>query len=133
MSDRKLWALLPPRFPHLFSKSQLPSFQCGDGWAGIVSLVCQRLSSILDEHPGVEIEILQVKEKFGVLRMHLRIQGATDALRAEIRQTMEVARAASERCCERCAAVGALIKGPPMRVRCDACADLRAYGDDHDI
>lgn len=132
MSDRELWALLPSRFPHLFSTSNPPSFECGIGWARIVSLVCQRLSSILDEHPGATLEIQRVKEKFGVLRMHLRIEGATDVLRAEIRQTMEVARAASEHCCERCAAVGVLIKGPPMRVRCDACADLRAYGDHHD-
>ena len=133
MSDRELWALLPPRFPHLFSTSHPPSFECGDGWVGIVSLVCQRLSSILDEHPGSALEVQRVKEKFGVLRMHLRIGGATEALRAEIRQTMELARAASERCCERCAAVGSLIKGPPMRVRCEGCADKRAYGEQHDI
>ena len=133
MSDRELWALLPPRFPHLFSTSAPPSFECGDGWVGIVSLVCQRLSSILDEHPGSTLEVQRVKEKFGVLRMHLRIQGATEALRAEIRQTMELAKAASEHCCERCAAVGVLIKGPPMRVRCGVCADMRAYGEQHDI
>ncbi len=132
MSDRELWALLPPRFPHLFSTSTPPSFECGDGWAGIVSLVCQRLSTILVENPGSTLEIHRVKEKFGVLRMHLHVEGATEALRAEIRQTMELARAASEHCCERCAAVGSLIKGPPMRVRCEACADMRAYGERHD-
>ena len=89
MSGRELWALLPPRFPQFFSTSNSPSFECGDGWAGIVSLVCQRLSSILDEYPGSTLEIQRVKEKFGVLRIHLIIQGATDELRAEIRQTME--------------------------------------------
>ena len=133
MSDRELWALLPSRFPDLFSASTPPSFECGEGWVGIVTLVCQRLSTILVEHPGATLEVQRVKEKFGVLRMHLRIQGATEALRADIRQTMELARAASEHCCERCAAVGTLIKGPPVRVRCNACANLRAYGDDHDI
>ena len=129
MNKSPLWALLPPRYPRLFSASTPPSFECGDGWTGIASLVCQRLSSVLDEHPGIEIEIQRVKEKFGVLRMQLRIQGADDELRNEIRQTLELARTASEHCCERCAALGSWLKGPPCRVRCELCADLRAYGD----
>ncbi len=133
MTDRKMLSQLPLRFPHLFSTTSAPSFECGDGWAGIVSLVCQRLSTALEENPGATLEIQRVKEKFGVLRMHLRVQGATDTLRAEIRKTVDLATVASEHCCERCAAVGVLIKGPPMRVRCNSCADLRAYGDEYEI
>ena len=129
MNDSPLWALLPTRYPHLFSASKPPSFHCGDGWTGIASLVCQRLSSLVEAHPGVDITIEQVKEKFGVLRLQLRIQGANDELRHEIRESLELARTASEHCCERCAAVGTWIKGPPCRVRCDLCADLRAYGE----
>ena len=129
MNDSPLWALLPPRFPGLFSSSKPPSFECGDGWTGIVSLVCQRLSSILEEHPGAEIEIQRVKEKMGVLRMHLHVQGADDALRVEIRQTLALAKTASEHCCERCAALGSWNQGPPCRVRCESCTDLRAYGE----
>lgn len=132
MKNCELWELLPPRFPQLFSTCNAPSFECGSGWAGIVSLVCHRLSSIMDQNPGAKLEIQRVKEKSGVLRMHLRIQDANETLRADIRQTMELARAASEHCCERCAAVGVLIQGPPMRVRCDTCADLRATGEDYD-
>ena len=129
MNNHRRWALLPPRFPRLFSASRPPSFECGGGWAGIAALVCQRLASLLDEHPGAEIEVQRVKEKMGSLRLQLHINGRNDALIADVRRALALGRRASEHCCERCGAVGTLDVGPPCRVRCELCAEINDAGE----
>lgn len=128
MNDDDRWALLQSRFPRLFSASKPPSFECGAGWSGIATLVCQRLTSVLDEHPGAEIEVQRVKEKMGSLRLHLNINGRNDVLLADVRRALALGRRASEHCCERCGAVGTLDVGPPCRVRCELCAEIDAEG-----
>lgn len=122
--ERKLWNQLPGAYPQLFSTIEPPSFECNDGWVGIVSVLCQRLITIRDENPGTEITIDRIKQKFGMLRIHLRVHGAKPDLRAEILDAVDLATKASEQCCEICAAVGKSYFGPPSKVRCNACIDL---------
>ena len=80
--------------------------------------------TIRDENPGTEIIIDRIKQKFGMLRIHLRIKGAKPELRAEILDAVDLTTKASEQCCEICSAVGKSYFGPPNKVRCDACVDL---------
>lgn len=124
MNEHRMWEQLPSAYPQLFSSHEPPSFECGAGWVGIVSTLCQRLMSIRDENPGVEITIDRVKQKFGLLRVHFRARGASATLRGELLDTVQIASDASARCCEICSAIGQSCLGQVNKVRCDACIDL---------
>ncbi|WP_395004641.1 hypothetical protein [Undibacterium sp.] len=51
-------------------------FQCGDGWYQILydlslALHCIALQEYALRHPELSLEVMQVKSKFGTLRIHL--------------------------------------------------------------
>ena len=47
--------------------------QCGDGWFELIQELCQRITNMYKfEGIDIDIEILQVKEKFGKLRFYYR-------------------------------------------------------------
>ena len=124
MSDNLRWEIIQHAYPQLFSSQAAPSCECGDGWLDIVEILCARLSTIAEENPGLEITLHRVKQKFGVLRVHVQVCGANPLLRLQIRDTVELACSASERCCEVCAGIGKWDIGPPNKVRCEACWEL---------
>jgi hypothetical protein len=55
------------KYPKLFG-DDLISFDCGDGWKDIIDRL---LSKINDEMVRIDTHVLQVKEKFGGLRVYL--------------------------------------------------------------
>ena len=124
MSEYKMWNQLPSAYPQLFSTEYPPSFECKEGWVGIVSILCQRLLTIREENPGTEITIDRVKQKFGMLRINFRGHVANAALRAEILDAVGLATTASAQCCEICAAIGKSYFGHINKVRCVVCIDL---------
>lgn len=46
-------------------------FECGEGWYPLLANLSLELSDYQAEHPEMDLEVVQVKSKFGSLRFHL--------------------------------------------------------------
>jgi len=91
-------------------------FLHGDGWFDILWRLSGGLEPLVEEfeqESGCQFEILQVKEKFGGLRIY--VSGAHDA----IRQRLEAAKMESTRSCEICGQPGALRESRWIKILCD--------------
>lgn len=63
-------------FPYLYRGHNKPpsessmyrGFECEDGWYSVLHDLSQELTDYLAQHPDVEIEVMQVKQKLGSLR-----------------------------------------------------------------
>mgnify|MGYP003609185802 CR=1 FL=1 len=113
-------------YGQFFSPVRQAGIDVGDGWYTILDLLLQRLTTLLREEPTVVLEVVQITEKGGRIRFQFRMSGASDIVKRDVRNAVDLAVLASARCCERCADLGELIQSPPWRVRCAACVDLRA-------
>ena len=78
-----------------------------DGWFDLLD----RFAASVDAHGGPAPELLQVKQKFGELRVYLRGDDV-------VRQLAEEATKASRTTCEECGKPGTLRWGPRVRTRC---------------
>ena len=86
------------RFPQLFLGLPPYMFECGEGWKGIVTDLCERLETLARP----QLKIAQIKEKFGDLRVY--VEGGDEAAHALIRK----AEACSSTICEWCGAANVL-------------------------
>jgi hypothetical protein len=68
------------RFPKLFREMDPFNFECGEGWESIVAGLCGHLDAL----PLPGLRILQIKEKFGDLRVY--VEGGDEATIALIRE-----------------------------------------------
>jgi hypothetical protein len=79
------------RFPHLFSsfldrygKNAKYQFSVSDGWYGIIFDACAEVNRIIDNANDkgilVEVDTLQIKEKFGALRFYHMCQVTNEPL-----------------------------------------------------
>lgn len=91
---------------------QLWGIQCGKGWESLV----QPLLAMAAEQGA---EVLQVKEKFGGLRIY--VDGGNEKLQAAI----EEAEKKSYRTCEECGQSGTTREGGWLRTLCDTHAEGR--------
>jgi hypothetical protein len=72
-------------------------FTCGDGWYDIIYRLCERIEPLVGAlENGFAFEIVQVKEKFGGLRVYV------DAANEEIYTAIEAASELSIKTCEVC-------------------------------
>jgi hypothetical protein len=91
-------------------------FRLDDVWFDILWRLCVDLEPLvvaLEKQTGCQFEILQVKEKFGGLRIY--VNDANDA----IRQCIEVAQQESFRTCEDCGQPGELREDGRIKALCD--------------
>lgn len=66
-------------FPHLYRGRTQPrtesamsyGFLCGDGWFRIIHDLSTNIADHLNKHPELDLEVFQVKRKFGVLNFQL--------------------------------------------------------------
>lgn len=66
-------------FPYLYRGRMKPpdesamcyGFECGDGWYQVLYDLSQELTDYTLLHPFLDLEVMQVKSKFGTLRFHL--------------------------------------------------------------
>lgn len=69
------------KYPKLFKQRNMPmaqtamcwGFECGDGWYDLIDRLCGTIQNYIDHngHLGVpQVEVVQVKEKFGTLRFY---------------------------------------------------------------
>lgn len=52
-------------------------FECGDGWYPLIRELSERLTTYQQQCPELDLQITQVKSKFGSLRIHSRGGDAT--------------------------------------------------------
>lgn len=92
---------LRERWPKLLAKAEI---SCGDGWFDLIDALCERLQFSTDHNKVPQVELGQVKEKFGRLcvnRVGPRSETHTDMI--------DMASAMSERICETCGSPGRLV------------------------
>lgn len=118
-------------YPKLFAKRNLTpddrrrypiiwGLEHGDGWLAIVEVLCKLIQHNVDQQKKKDssypqIEILQVKEKFGAMRFYTT--GGDDYTAGLI----AMAEYMSGRTCESCGNPGTMRGKGWMRVRCDPC------------
>ena len=105
---------LPKKYPSLF-KNESFYFECGNGWYELIDVMCsiierrQRRGSV----PSDDIEITQIKEKFGGLRFYY--SGGDD----HIGGMVTMAEVWAGRTCETCGNLGKRRDGGWVRTLCD--------------
>lgn len=104
-------------------------FECGQGWIGILSELCNGLCAELPI--GSNLPITQIKEKFGGLRVYRQADTKMpDALQWRVYRLIALAEARSFHVCEHCGRPGRLWNRQGFFVTaCDRHAD--ANGKDH--
>jgi hypothetical protein len=120
--DPEWIAEIKRRYPMMFQGIDLYNFGCDDGWRSILEELCANLAAM--ELPA--LRILQIKEKFGGLRVYVR--GGNAAVNAEFRKAVGEA----AKTCEVCGAPGVIdqrsAEGPFRWVK-TLCAPCRAARD----
>jgi hypothetical protein len=121
------------RYPGVFGPGPWPvrktmlgwGFTCGEGWYPLLDRLCADIDRIRDEE-GLKLEITQVKQKFGSLRVYVR--GGTDRIHARLRQAEYEAQST----CEGCGgpSPGIRDRGGYLTNLCDHCRkdDLQGSG-----
>lgn len=82
-------------FPYLYRGRTRPTdessmhwgFECGDGWFLLIRELSRDLMLYLENHPELDLEVTQVKSKFGTFRFHVR--GGDDGVRRLVLQAQE--------------------------------------------
>ena len=96
----------------------------GNGWYGLLEATCSQLTQV----ESVEIQFVQVKEKFGTLRLYTKIIPKEDQKPEKVQRdaawaqgVISAAEAFSSKICEVCGSAGVLRPGGWYRVLCDTC------------
>lgn len=76
-------------------------FVCGDGWYNIIDEFLSRLTLIL-KREKFTIDIIQIKEKFGSLRIYYNMNDEQEKHRKEVRNILMLAELKSFKTCEIC-------------------------------
>jgi len=108
------WLKVRARYPQIFNDSDCGT-EVGPGWWPALETSFQEIVRILDEKPGLELSIVQIKEKFGGLRFYTDTHQTigsklTDADMSEMRRAIDAAVGQAERraghTCEICGEPG---------------------------
>lgn len=87
-------------------------FEVGSGW---LELITKLIEDIIETKPSKNFSIVQVKEKFGGLRVYTR-HG-----KEEIYNLIDIAEKKSYEVCETCGDTGTLRRDSWYNVSCDLC------------
>lgn len=124
MTDDQL-PVMRERYPEFFSNTHLCEIACLPGWLNLIDELCQTLKIHLNAHPGVpQIQVLQVKEKYGGLRFYY--SGGDTACREAVATAEERSLSA----CEVCGQAGSLVGERWFSVRCLDHISWSATADD---
>ena len=95
------------RYPQLFGQSGYPTV--GEGWRDLLDRALARIAAaVAGEGSGGGLRIVQIKEKFGSLRLYYHGHQLSKAADAKVREAVELAEARSACTCEECGAEGQL-------------------------
>jgi len=101
-------------YPQLFSDPELQEIQCHEGWSDLLDSLLRTLQNHQDSNPQMpQIRLLQVKEKWGELRVYFSGGDAfcTGAIALATQLSLAI--------CEACGRPGTLIGERWVKVRCD--------------
>ena len=131
--NAELEGRLVARFPKFFVGKDKPLTEslmgfgcaCGDGWYEIIYETCELLEQL-----KADIEFVQIKEKFGTLRMYIRYgeEECTDLKRMVVHHIIQTGEEESYYICEMCGSrrkVSLRTPGFWMKVLCDSCYKKR--------
>ena len=97
----------------IHSSTHLREIACLPGWLNLIDELCRTLQIHLDSHPDVpQVDVLQVKEKFGGLRFYY---SGGDSV---CRDAVAMAEERSLSTCEVCGQTGTLGGERWLNVRC---------------
>ena len=121
----ELQRLLVTRYPLSFPDGAFPPRSgVGSGWFGLLDSLCERLQWRNDHNKAPQLVILQTKEKYGELEVHVdpvyRPAQPCEPARAEQQGMIWMTGALSRRTCELCGAPGRWIGGIGPHTRCPA-------------
>jgi hypothetical protein len=104
---------LKARFPEVMARGSRPDV--GDGWRELVERAVERIAAV-----GGSVRIVQIKEKFGGLRIYYTTEGISDAALRQIEHAIELAEARALCTCDDCGKEGRLYDYRGLRlVRCE--------------
>lgn len=119
------------KYPKLFRGRSLPAskslmcFGCdhGDGWYRIIEEICSKIEGI---GAGDQVEFLQIKQKFGVLRIYFTFLGDDDKVYSKVSSIISDGEKISGKVCESCGDWGTE-RTPSgwIKVLCDKCYEER--------
>ncbi len=98
------------KYPALFRQKDLPmsetcmcwGINCGDGWYGLVNRTCAKIQAYCEEQK-IKVEFVQVKQKFGGLRIYFDMVGDyLDYHQNSVQEIVTDAEKASFNTCEVC-------------------------------
>jgi hypothetical protein len=97
--------------------------EIGDGWGPLLRELLTNMKKYGTEH-GIEIEITQVKEKFGELRVYFMLRTCSDgSCLDELEDMVDAASDKSREICELCGKSGKIRESSWLMARCAACAE----------
>jgi hypothetical protein len=106
-------------FPSLYGG--LSYIECGDGWYTLLS----DLGRALD---GIPVRALQVKEKFGTLRVYCSEEKElSQDTRTFVASAVREAERASSITCEECGSPGSMVRGSWWRTLCMICEQATRF------
>lgn len=116
---------LQSRYPRIFGAGKLQyGLEHQSGWDDLIDTMSSRINTILSSDLKCEIELLQVKEKFGELRIYYRLRASQVGTTAAVAEAVKIAQEASGNICEVCGKPGMLLRGNLMKTRCASCASI---------
>ena len=59
------------KYPKLFADKLCWGIECGDGWFWLIDELCDCIQKYIDDIGIDQVEVVQVKEKFGTLRFYV--------------------------------------------------------------
>jgi len=107
-------ALIPPRL----------SFECGEGWAGILARYLEDVSALLPV--GAEFSLTRVQARYGTLTIDYEVAGVSNEIEDRLERATMVADARSVRCCDECGGKGEAREGAWTAAACDQHARSKA-------
>lgn len=95
--------------------------ECEDGWFSLIDELCADITRVYEEAGiPVDVEVSQIKEKFGTLRFYCVIRGS-EAVQDKVQQLIEAIEDKSASICEMCGKPGKGWNDGWIYTLCDEC------------
>ena len=79
-------------------------YECGEGWIPLIEETFDKIEEILKENPDLDFQVVQVKEKFGTLRIYYFGEGRNE----QIDTLIDICIDKCDKICEACGEKGEL-------------------------